>query len=108
MLADLARIDSPVARHPQVKHQSVAPVGVDQPVFGAAAKPDDPRAGQPLAKVDRKRPPQIRPARLDPFDPAAIKHVGQAADGCFNFGKLGHRARYGGGRATPLEARGSW
>src|SRR6185369_2382855 len=43
VLADRARIDPPVSRHAEVEHQSVAAVGVDQAVFGTAAKPAHPR-----------------------------------------------------------------
>ena len=101
VLADLARIDPPVARHTQVKHQGVATLGVDQPIFGTAAKPGDPRARQPLAEIRRERPAQIGPAGLDPLNPAAVKHMGKAANGGLNFGKLGH----GGDMAEPAQPR---
>src|SRR5258705_9437603 len=91
MLADLARVDPPVTRHAEMEAQSVAAVGVDQPVFRAAAEADDPLSRQSLAEVDRQRAAQVGPARLDPLDPAAVEHMGKAADGGFNFGKLGHR-----------------
>jgi len=59
-------------------------------VSRATMEADDPRAGQPLAKVDRESMAQIGPARLDPLDAAAVEDMGEAADGSFNFGKLGH------------------
>ena len=34
---------------------------------------------------------QVLPARLDPLNAAAVEHMGEAADGGFDFGKLGHR-----------------
>ena len=86
VLADLSRVDAPVPRHAEVEHERIAAVGVDQPIFGAPMKPDDPRAGQPLAEIDGERAAQIRAARLDPFDAAAVKHMGKAADGRFDFG----------------------
>ena len=60
-----------MARHAEVEDHGVAAVGVDQPIFGAAAQRRDPRAGQPLAEIGRKRPPQILAARLDPGDALA-------------------------------------
>ena len=77
--------------HAEVEHQRVAAIGVDQPVFRAAAKPDDPRAGQPLAEVQREGPPEVGPARLDARDAPAVEHAREAANGGLDFGKLGHR-----------------
>ena len=90
MLADRARIDPPVARHAEVEHQSVAAVGVDQAVFGTAAKSAHPRPGKPLAKIDWKRATKVGATRLDARQAAALKHLGQAADRRLDFGKLGH------------------
>ena len=93
VLAELGRIDPPAARHAEVEDHRVAAVGVDQPIFGAAAEPGHPRAGQPLAEVGRERPAQVGAARLDARDAAGPEHVLQPADGGFDFGKLGHGRR---------------
>jgi len=53
---------------------------------------DDSSAGQSLAQIFGKRAPQVRPPRLDTRDPPALKHMGKAADGRLDFGKLGHGA----------------
>jgi hypothetical protein len=81
-----------MAGHAEVKDQCIAAVGVDQPVFGSAAKLGHPRAREPLAKVDRESAAEIGAARLDARQPTPAKNPGEAADRRFNFGKLGHRA----------------
>jgi hypothetical protein len=101
VLADLARIDAPMARHPEVEHEGVAAVGFDEPVLGASAKAGHACAGQPLAEIDRKRAAQVRPANLDAADAAALQHTSEAADGGFDFGQL----RHGGDMAEPPQAR---
>ena len=88
-----------------MEDQRVAAVGVDQPVFGAAAKPGHARAGQPLAEVHRERAPQVRPPRLDARDPPALEDARKAADGGLDFGKLGHRCAIWRSGAKP--ARGA-
>ena len=47
----LGRIDAPAARHAEMEDHRVAAIGLDQPVFGAPAKPRHRRAGQPLAEI---------------------------------------------------------
>ena len=64
VLADLGRIDAPVARHAEMEDQRVAAIGIDQPVFGPAPKAGDPRAGQPLAEIRREAPAAGRAAAL--------------------------------------------
>ena len=73
-------------------HRVVA-VGVDQPVFCPAAEPGDLGAGQPLSKVLGEGPAQVAPARVDPRDPPAFEDARQAANGGFDFGKLGQGGR---------------
>ena len=88
-----------------MKDERVAAVRVDQPVFGAAAKRGDPRAGEPLAKIKRQRSAQVGSPRLDRGNAPALEHMGQATDGGFNFGKLGHARPYGEQQPSPLEAQ---
>ena len=102
VLADLGRVDPPAARHAEMEDQRVAAVGVDQPIFRAAAKPGDPRAGQPLAEVDREAP-GAGPARRAstramrrPFRTRSRPRTVVSTSG-----SSGIAARYGGARAKP-------
>ena len=97
VLADFVRIDPPPPGHAEMEDQCVAAIAVDQPIFGPAAKRGDAGPGQPLAKIGRKRAAQIRPPRLDRDDAPALEHLGQAANGGLDFGKLGHRRRMANG-----------
>ena len=105
VLLELRMIDPPAPRHAEVEDHRVVAIRVDETVFRPPAEARDLRPGQPLAKVLRKRPPQIRAPRFDTCDPPALQHPLKAADGGFDFGQLRHRARYGGRPSTPLEAR---
>jgi len=90
VLAELARIDAPVTRHAEVENQAVSAVGIDDTVFGPAAKADDGRSGQPLTEIDRKRATKVCPPRFHALQPAASQDLGEATNGRFNFGKLRH------------------
>jgi hypothetical protein len=83
-------IHSPLPRHAQVEHQSVAATRVDQSELAAPSEAADGCPGQPLTKVFGKCPAQIGAASLDSVDSATKQHLLKAADGCFDFGKLGH------------------
>ena len=99
-------IDPPVAGHAEVKDERVAAIGIDQAIFRAAAKPGHPGAGQPLAEVLRE---------AHGADPAAAPRPARCAGpsgrapGRGRWSRLREaracEPRYGGGRATPLEAR---
>ena len=106
MLAELARVDPPVARHAEVEDHRVAAVGVDQPIFGAAAEAGHPRAGQPLAEVDREGPAQVGAARLDAAMRRPSSTRARPRTVVSTSGSSGMAPRYGGARAqAPLEAR---
>ena len=90
VLADLVGIDSPAPAHAEVEDHGLPPVHMDQPVLGAAREAGDPRAGQHLHEVWRERAAQVRAAGLDTRDDLAIKDMGKAADGGFDFGQFGH------------------
>lgn len=105
VLADLTRVDSPVARHSQMKDESVTSVRIDEAIFGASPKLRYERACQALPEIVRQGAPKVGPPCLDPFDATVLEDSGKPADGRFDFGKLGHASRYGGGRPRPLEAR---
>ena len=92
VLERFGRIDPPVAGHPEVEHEAVAAIGIDHTIFGTAMEADDASARQPLTEVVGKRTPQVRPPRLDSRNPPALQHMGKAADGRLDFGKLGHGA----------------
>jgi len=83
-------IDPPASRHPQMKDHRVPAIGVDQPIFGAAAEPRDRGAGQPLTEILGKGMAQVGAAHLEPSDPTSLEHALEAADGGFDFGELGH------------------
>ena len=91
VLANLRRIDAPMAGHPEVEHQRVAAVGVDQSIFGASSEARDPRPGQPLAEIDRQCSPKVGSPRLDPLDAPALRAHVQPAHGGFDFGEFRHR-----------------
>jgi demethylmenaquinone methyltransferase/2-methoxy-6-polyprenyl-1,4-benzoquinol methylase len=73
-------------------NQAVAAISIYHAIFRAAAEPDDASAGEALAEIVRKCSPQIGPPRLHPRNPPALQHVGKAADGRLDFGKLRHGA----------------
>lgn len=104
VLPKLGRVDTPVARHAEMKDERVAPVSVDEAIFGSAPKTRHPRARQSLAKIIRQCSPEVRPTGFDRVDPAPSKDSRKASDSGLNFGKFGHAPRYGEGRSTPLEA----
>ena len=83
-------IDPPVAGHSQMKHERIAAIGLDQAVFCPPAKSDHASPDKPLAKIHRKRTPQVRPPRLDLRDTPALEDLSQSADGRLDFGQLGH------------------
>ena len=86
MLAVFTSVDHPAARHTEVKDQHIVAVGIDQAVFGAAAKPGDRRPGQPLSQVDRHGPTQVSAIGLRTLYRLAIKHGAKSGDGGFYFG----------------------
>jgi hypothetical protein len=63
------------------------------------------RAGEPLPKILGQRAPEIGTPRFNPCDPLPLKDMREAANGGFNFRKLRHMSRYGGGQPTSLEAQ---
>jgi hypothetical protein len=68
-----------------VKDKRVTSIGVNEAVFGAAAKVRDMSASQSLPEIHWKRAPKIRPARFNRTDLAALENAGQASDSGFNF-----------------------
>ena len=56
-------------------------------------------AGQTLAEVWRKRPPQVAAPQRNARDALALQHGAQAAYGGLDFGKLGHGEASGTGTA---------
>ena len=70
--------------------QDVSRRQIDQEVFGAAADTGDALASQPLGKVLRQWPAQIRPANLHPREAFAVHGRFKAAANRFDFRKLGH------------------
>jgi hypothetical protein len=105
MFANLIRINPPAARHAEVEDQRIAAISFNQPVFRPARKPRHPRTGQPLAQINRDRPPQVSTARLHPREYLPLKHSRNPAHGGFNFGKLWHRKSASGRAAAWLEGR---
>lgn len=90
--ADIRGVDSPMARHSEVKNHRIAPVSGDQAIFRPPPKARYARPRQALPKVGWNVPPQVETARLDPRKPPPVEHCGESADGGFDFGKLGHRS----------------
>src|SRR5689334_537180 len=91
VLLGLIGIDAPSTRHSKVEHEGVSAIGIDQTVFGAAAKASDTRSHQPLAKIDRQRSAKVWPTRFDRSDAPALQHPIEAANSRFNFGEFRHR-----------------
>src|SRR5690349_15150958 len=90
MFLELHMIDPPAPRHAKVKHHRVVSIGVDQPIFRSPAEARHSSASEPLAKIMRERSPKVGAPGFDTADSPSLKHLGKAADGCFDFGKLGH------------------
>ncbi len=90
VLPEARMVDSPTARHSEVEDHRVVAVGVDQPVFRAAAEARHPGARQALAEILRERASQVRPPGFDARDSPAFENSGEATDRCLDFGKLGH------------------
>ena len=74
-------------------------VSLGEEVVAPYAKPDalglpmfqlPGRAGQPLAEILGKRPPQIAAPERHPRDRPPLQHGAQAVDGSLDFGELGH------------------
>ena len=86
MRAKLDRIDPPPSRHAQMEDHCVAAVGGDQAIFGAPPEPGDPRPGQPLAEIVGEGAAEVSAAQFDPPDPPPVEHLGQTANGGFDFG----------------------
>ncbi len=84
-----------------MENKRVTTVGVDQSIFRASAKRGDSRASQPLPEIVGQGAAQVGPARLDRDDAPAVEHMGKAAHGGLDFGKLGH----GGRMAEQAQAR---
>ena len=105
VLADLAGSIRQWPDMPRWK-TNVSPRSVSiRPYLARRPKPGDPRAGQPLAEVDRQCPAQIGPARLDPLDPPAVEHIAQGRGQWFRLREARASRRYGGAAASPLEAQ---
>jgi demethylmenaquinone methyltransferase/2-methoxy-6-polyprenyl-1,4-benzoquinol methylase len=92
MLLELHVIDPPAPRHSEVKHHRVVSIGVDQPIFRPPAEPRHQSSSEALAKINGKRSPKVGAPGFDTANAASLQHLGQAADGRFDFGKLRHRA----------------
>ena len=90
MLVGILGIDPPASAHTQVKHQRVVAVGMDQSVFCAARQARNRRAGHCLHQIGREWAAHV--GSVDPYadDPLALEEPGEAANGGFDFGKLGH------------------
>ena len=93
MLLEPCMIDAPAPRHAQMKDHRIAAIGVNQPVFRAAAKPRHHCSGQPLPEVLWKGAPEVGAARFDPNDAPTFQHMLKAANGGLDFGKFGHARR---------------
>ncbi len=100
------RQDAQLPGHPQVDHQVLAAVQIDDQELGAAADPAHPPPGQPLRQCLRRR----RGDRARPFEEAQASEGAaddlplQAAADRFDFGEFGHRrlsAPTGARRALP-------
>jgi hypothetical protein len=74
-----------------MEYQRVASICLDGSVFGSPPQSRYPRSRESLTKVDRKRSPQVGPARFDALDTTTFKYALQSADGCLDFGQLRHR-----------------
>ena len=88
--AGLGRVDPPAAGHAEVEHHCLVAVGVDEAILGAAAHRGHPRAGQRLDEIGWERAAKVCAVDRDPRDPLAFEVAGEAANGGFDFGKLGH------------------
>src|SRR3546814_1576105 len=65
VLARLAALGAPAARHAEVKDHMVVAVGRDDAIFGAARQRRDRGAGQPLREVGGKGSAQIGAKRSE-------------------------------------------
>src|SRR4030095_4657509 len=83
-------IDAPAARHAEMEDHRVGAVGVNQPIFGAAAEVRDGGARQPLAKVLGKGPTQIGSPHFDARDSVSLEDALKPTNRGFEFGKFGH------------------
>lgn len=90
VLAQFGRIDPPSPAHAQVKDQSPAPIGVDQPIFGAAPQPSHPRARKRLHKIGGKGAAKVGAAHVDAHDLFALEDLRETAHRGFDFGKFWH------------------
>jgi demethylmenaquinone methyltransferase/2-methoxy-6-polyprenyl-1,4-benzoquinol methylase len=104
VLLKLQGIDPPASRHSKVKHHRVVSIGMDQPIFRASAKPRHSSTGEPLAKILRKRSPQVGAPGFDTVNAAALKDMGETADGRFDFWQFRHCAAIWRTRLKPARA----
>jgi demethylmenaquinone methyltransferase/2-methoxy-6-polyprenyl-1,4-benzoquinol methylase len=106
VLGDLARIHPPVTRHAEVKDERVASIGFDEPIFRTPPKSRHTRAGQPLAKINRKSSPKIGPPGFNTGNAVALEHARQSANGGFDFRKFGHSGAIWRTAAKPARGTG--
>ena len=85
MFLHIVGVDSPAPRHAEVEDQRIAPVGIDQAIFGAAGEAGDSRPGQPLTQVDRHGMAQVGTACLDMAQPLSVQYGTQTCDRGFHF-----------------------
>lgn len=110
MLADRIRIETPPARHAEMEDHRVAPVGIDQAIFGPAVKSGHNGARHPLPQILGDRTAQIGPSGFDGYEPLAEQGRLKSTHSCFDFGKFRHgfaakmrlRVRQGLARGTTL------
>lgn len=76
MLLDCCRIYPPPSGHSEVKHERIAPVGFNQPIFRPPPEARHDRTGQSLAKVHGKSSPQIRSTNFHTRNPLALQNLG--------------------------------
>ena len=84
-----------------MENQRITTVGVDQPELPAPPERSDRCTGQALAEIGWKRTAKVAATQLDAGDALALQHLFEAADRCFDFGKLWH----GGDMAEPRQGR---
>src|SRR3546814_19839378 len=92
VLARLAALGAPAARHAEVKDHMVVAVGRDDAIFGAARQRRDRGAGQPLREVGGKGSAQIGEKGSDSDQPLPFEKGLEAVDGRFDFWEFGHFA----------------
>jgi len=90
-------VNLPATRHAEVKNQRIAPIRLNQAIFGAPPKARHLGTLQPLPQIKGNGPTQIGAARFYARQPLSLQHSGKPTDGCFNFRKLRHVIPLAGG-----------